>query len=667
MLPLEMKPAPSSALILWILALSVPCGGAAEALLPNSERWTPPADIVAEQYREMKAYYDGHLQAAAAERRRSAPVSPAESRAALARMLGMQDAFTAPKPEMTPAGPGAWLVNWPVLRLGTAGATMGGAFPVREYGLLVKPDGPGPFPVILALPDADETAAGAARKWARAGHVVFAPFFVQREAFCEPWLDDRSWLFRLAYLTGRHLAGSEVQQVSAAIDFLASVPEADTRRITAAGSGQGGWIARLAAALDERIGAVRVPGRSGPPVEDYDEPEDRMLWGYALRFDDAALASLIAPRKLITADASAAGDGPGLSIDSAALARIRNHQFTAWQAWYRNRALEAYRVREANWKPDTRSVEAYRRSIQPQMDAYFDGIGRYPDPAGPLDARSLPVYDTPEFTGYHLQVRVYDGLHAYGILLAPKGVRPGQRLPVVFVQHGYANRPEDAIGLDARPRMQELYGRFGMRLAQRGYVVFAPMIGVQDGVKRTQLVRQSHLLGLTPVGLELKKFGRVLDYLGTLPFVDAERVGFYGLSYGGYTALRVGPGEPRFKVVIASGDFNETTIKNTDPTQGTSFLFYRITLDRYKFGWLNYLSDSVLASLIAPRAYMTEIGSQDSVIVEPRRFPEMEIERYMEIYRRLGIPERGQVARFDGPHRIDGAQAFAFLDRFLKP
>ena len=661
-----MKLASLPARTVWILALSASSACASEALLPNSERWTPPADIVSEQYREMKAYYDRRLQDAAAERRRT-PVQPAENRAALARMLGMQDRFTPPKAEMTPAGPGVWLVSWPVLRLGTVGATMGGAFPVREYGLLMKPAGPGPYPVILALPDADETAAGAARKWARPGAVVFAPFFVQREAFCEPWLDDRAWLFRLAYLTGRHLAGSEVQQVSAAIDFLASVPEADTRRITVAGSGQGGWIARLAAALDGRIGSVQVPAHSGPPAEIYDEPEDRMLWGYGLRFDDTALESLIAPRKLVTADPPAAADGPSVHLDGAALARIRNHQFTEWQAWYRNRALEAYRVREANWKPDTTSIEAYRRSVQPQMDAYFDGIGRYPAPAGPLDARSLPVYDTPEFSGHHLQVRVYDGVNAYGILLTPKSIRPGQRLPVVFVQHGYANRPEDAIGLDSTPRMQELYGRFGMRLAQRGYVVFAPMIGVQDGVKRTQLVRQSHLLGLTPVGLELKKFGRVLDYLAALPFADAERVGFYGLSYGGYTALRIGPGEPRFKVVIASGDFNETTVKNSDLTQGTSFLFYRVTLDRYKFGWLNYLSDSILASLIAPRAYMTEIGSQDPVIVEPRRLPEMEIDRYMDIYRRLRIPERGRVARFDGPHRIDGEEAFAFLDKFLKP
>src|SRR5205085_4514247 len=34
-------------------------------------------------------------------------------------------------------------------------------------------------------------------------------------------------------------------------------------------------------------------------------------------------------------------------------------------------------------------------------------------------------------------------------------------------------------------------------------------------------------------------------------------------------------------------------------------------------------------------------------------------------FRKLGIPERGRVARFDGPHRIDGTESYPFLDRWL--
>ena len=33
----------------------------------------------------------------------------------------------------------------------------------------------------------------------------------------------------------------------------------------------------------------------------------------------------------------------------------------------------------------------------------------------------------------------------------------------------------------------------------------------------------------------------LLEWLGGLPFVDAQRIGFYGLSYGGKTAVRIPP------------------------------------------------------------------------------------------------------------------------------
>jgi dienelactone hydrolase len=32
---------------------------------------------------------------------------------------------------------------------------------------------------------------------------------------------------------------------------------------------------------------------------------------------------------------------------------------------------------------------------------------------------------------------------------------------------------------------------------------------------------------------------QILSWLGTLPFVDVQRIAFYGLSYGGETAVRV--------------------------------------------------------------------------------------------------------------------------------
>jgi hypothetical protein len=172
-------------------------------------------------------------------------------------------------------------------------------------------------------------------------------------------------------------------------------------------------------------------------------------------------------------------------------------------------------------------------------------------------------------------------------------------------------------------------------------------------------------VGLTPVGIEIKKAARVLDYLETLPFVDKDRFAFYGLSYGGFTALWTGPAEPRFKVVICSGYFNDWNLKTTDLTEGTSFLFYKDTFDMFNFDILNKFNHSGLAALVPPRAFMVEIGSRDGIVMEPRRFVDLELARVTELYAKLGIPEKGRIARFDGPHKIDGAEAYPFLDEML--
>ena len=138
--------------------------------------------------------------------------------------------------------------------------------------------------------------------------------------------------------------------------------------------------------------------------------------------------------------------------DPDRVAQIANAQFSGWQAWYRNAALESYATLEAAWKPDTSSIENYRKWIQPKLDDYLDQIGRFPNGDGPFDARTVKVYDTDDLTAYRLSVRLYEGVHAYGILAIPKGMKAGEKRPLVFVQHGLAGKPEDALGVEANPK-----------------------------------------------------------------------------------------------------------------------------------------------------------------------------------------------------------------------
>jgi dienelactone hydrolase len=687
------------------------------ATLPGTTAWEFPADIAAEQYAEMRGWYERAIARAREQRR---PFTDAESgRREIREKLGIRDEFLTPKPEFEPVGDfgsfTASIVSWPILRAGTYGPTVGSAgMLVREYGVLLTPKGSGNRPAVVVIADADRSASDisgitgtlpAAERYglelAKQGYVVFAPFFTQRRTFSQPWLDDRRWLFRLGYQTGRHLTGLEVQQVLAARDLLAGLPSVDAERIAVAGHGQGGMTALYAGALEPRFRAVVVSGYFDTHPAIFNEPEERTIWAQAHSFGDAEVGALIARGRLIVSGApgeelarmpkgharsvrtiSDAFDELRNSLQPAAIPEptqnpqsnaeraysISNSQLNQWQVRLRNSAIEAFASREKAWSGafEVASPEAVAEWSRPRREAWLDVIGRYPAASGPVIARSVAVYDEPEFTGYRLSVHVYEGVHAYGILLVPKGMKAGERRPVVFTQHGLGGRPEHALGVVPDEAADKVYSRFGRDLARRGYIVFAPMISTQTSVDRDQLTRRAHLLGMTPLGFEVRKFSRVLDYLETLPFVDPERFGFYGLSYGGYTALWTAPAEPRFKVVISSGHFNDWSTKTTDVTLGTSFLFYPNNFDMFNWDLLTRFSHSEIAMLTAPRAFMIEVGDQDGVVVAPRRLADAEMERVLRFYKSVGLSERARVARFDGPHKIHGVEAFEFLDRWLR-
>ena len=128
--------------------------------------------------------------------------------------------------------------------------------------------------------------------------MVYAPFFTRRRAFSEPWTNDRSWLFRLAYQTGHHLIGSEAQQVLAAREYLASLPSSIQSKIAVAGSRQGGMLALYSAAIEPGFAAAWIGSYFNERHRLPDEPEDRIIWNI-LPYGDAGLASLAAPCRLL--------------------------------------------------------------------------------------------------------------------------------------------------------------------------------------------------------------------------------------------------------------------------------------------------------------------------------------------------------------------------------
>jgi len=254
---------------------------------------------------------------------------------------------------------------------------------------------------------------------------------------------------------------------------------------------------------------------------------------------------------------------------------------------------------------------------------------------------------------------VFPDVVAYGILLVPKNLPAGEKRPVIVCQHGLEGRPQDVIG----PQMKEAYSGFAGRLAEQGYITFAPQNLYIGKDKFRTLQRKANPLGKTLFSVIVPQHKQICKWLKTLPFVDEKRIAFYGLSYGGKSAMRIPPLVDDYCLSICSADFNEWVYKNATIRAPYSYVWtgeYEI----FEFDMGNTFNYAEMAALICPRPFMVERGHFDGVGVDEWvAFEFAKVRNHYEVKRRL--PDHCEIAFFIGPHKIHGQATFAFLKKHL--
>jgi dienelactone hydrolase len=320
------------------------------------------------------------------------------------------------------------------------------------------------------------------------------------------------------------------------------------------------------------------------------------------------------------------------------------------------------RRQETFWnKLDYSSVEKYEASCKPfrkQLDE--EVIGKLPAPTEPMNPRSRQIYDEPKWIGYEVTLDLYPDVFAQGILLLPKGMKDGEKRPVVVCQHGLEGTPKLIVNPKEKTKA---YNSFGAQLADRGYIVYAPQNPYIGGDKFRVLQRKANPLGLSLFSFIVRQHERTLDWLATLPNVDADRIAFYGLSYGGKTAMRVPAILPRYCLSICSGDFNEWVAKNVSFDFKGSYMFTgEYEMPEFNLGHtFNYAE---MAALIAPRPFMVERGHDDPVGID--EMVASEYAKVRRLYSKLKLADRTEIEFFAGGHEIHGEGTFKFLDKHLK-
>ncbi len=545
--------------------------------------------------------------------------------------------------------------------------------------------------------------------------------------------DRRRVLWRAGFIVGRTLVGLEVQQVLALREFLASQKEINGKQIAVMGEGQGGMTALYAGAVEGRFAAVASLDYFQQRENCWEEPVDRVLYGQLNEFADAEVAALIAPRPLwivtkpgvviplasVTAEFSRAqrfykglripgnlkiiaASNAGLEDAAIKIASLfgglqkgktaeftlrilpeqiegaRNQNFEALFAYLRRLDTVSEQVRADYWQLN--SIPPQERPLKAQkLRTELAGLmGEFTFEAVPLRPRTGLIGETEKFLAYEVVLDVAPGIEVYGHLLVPRTVagQVKKRLPAVVCQHGFDGAPKYITGIGTELENNDhFYHRFGERLVERGYVVFAPYMTVPEDHRPPNIVYRADLinplvrltasLGLMRTSIELTKLHRVVDFLQSLSFVDPDRIGYYGLSYGGYSAIWMAPLEPRLKLAVISAHFNDWQTMLTDTERYGDSYWTLPDEDFYNWNVLNRFVHTQLIAAMWPRPVCIEYGSGDPVTT-----PEWHERAWKEV-KAFGdswdMQDKLVDDRFNGGHTIHGIGTFFFLDRWLRP
>lgn len=316
------------------------------------------------------------------------------------------------------------------------------------------------------------------------------------------------------------------------------------------------------------------------------------------------------------------------------------------------------------WKPlPLQSVEAFEKHTVAERERFWNEvIGRLPDPNLPMNPRSRLVRETDKVAIYEITLDVWQDVFAWGWLALPKDLKPGEKRPVVVCQHGLEGLPEDVFNDDENSKAFKPYKAFALRLAEQGYITFAPHNPYRGMDAFRTLQRKLNPLGKTLFSVIVGQHQQILSWLKQQTFTDPKRIAFYGLSYGGKSAMRLPAILTDYCLSICSGDFNEWVRKCVSSDMPMSYIHtHEYEIWEWNMGrTFNYAE---MAGLIAPRPFMVERGHNDGVGTD--EWVNYEFAKVRRLYNKLGIGDRTTIEHFDGPHTIHGQVTFEFLKRWL--
>jgi len=159
-----------------------------------------------------------------------------------------------------------------------------------------------------------------------------------------------------------------------------------------------------------------------------------------------------------------------------------------------------------------------------------------------------------ELAEYHLSpvefltVKSHDGMSLNAMMIKPAGFDSAKKYPVLVYTYG---GPRAQVVLNAWGGSTFLWHEL---LAQKGYIIFA--LDNRGSAGRGHLFEEPIHFRLGAQEMSDQRDGA--SYLKSLPYVDANRIGIWGWSYGGHMTLHAMFEDPEdFKVGFAGGPVSD--------------------------------------------------------------------------------------------------------------
>lgn len=319
--------------------------------------------------------------------------------------------------------------------------------------------------------------------------------------------------------------------------------------------------------------------------------------------------------------------------------------------------IDEYDARAAkSWNRDYSSIPAFIRSVKPNREKWASMVIK-PPVLRKSGAVKIRPYNLGDLKAEWIEVPL-GMLKAEAILAFPPNASKDKPVPIVIVQHGIGSDPESTF--EENGSIAASYHAYARSLLKAGFAVLAPL-NLRDIERRNYIESLCRLANISLPGIELVRLQNLLDTVLNDPRINEEKVGMWGVSWGGLATQFFMPLEPRIKVGIIAAFFNERRNKMVLPDKRTSF-WPNETHAAFS-GWLTEFSDKDLVSLICPRPLMIQTGKKDPIGYWQQITGEFNSAKIP--YQKLGIGDRISLLVHEGGHEPVADEGVKFLTKWL--